>query len=254
MKDSILIQSKAELARDTLGAASSLGLVQYDRSEASLCVTVGSAEELADHLHDHLANLPPGDSNSVLFETYAWLVAESDHRGDLGWVYDLDRKVFADQANLALLGEDEDGRPMNDTKVVPWRRWLAFLGLGVPLPLPNVPDYPSPASRIEREIHRARLPVGEEISAARFLTILAERMPYLDGGRLFIQASQRIGHAPRSHTLSPLLSAALWDLHDEGAIVLRPRGDSADAINLSGDQSHEIQTFNLVEVKRGKDQ
>src|SRR5262245_20803707 len=247
-KDGVFTQTKTELARDTLGAASSLELVRYDRNEASLLANVASAQELADHLHDHLANLPPGDTNSIIFEAYAWVAAESDRHGDLGWMYDLDRKNFADQANGALVGEDEDGHPMNDTKVVPWRRWLTFLGLGVPLPLANVPDFPSPASRIEREIRRAGLPLGEEIAAGRFLATLAERMPYLDGGRLFVQASQRIGHVAQPRTLSPLLSAALWDLHDERAILLRPRGDSTDAVKLTGDSSHEIQTFNLVIV------
>ena len=53
-------------------------------------------------------------------------------------------------------GEDEDGRPMNEFKAVAWRRWLLFLGLGVPLPLVSAPDFPSPAARILRERHFAR--------------------------------------------------------------------------------------------------
>ncbi|RWL75136.1 MAG: hypothetical protein EOR69_31955 [Mesorhizobium sp.] len=248
-KDDDFVQTKPELARDTLGAASSLGLLEFDRNEATLKSCFASADDLADHIHDHLANLAPGDTNSVMFETYAWLVAESDRQGSLSWIYEIDRKAFADQANAVLVGQDEDGRLMNDTKVLPWRRWLAFMGLGVPLPLGSgVPDYPSAASRIAREVRRAGFSDGEEIPADRFLATLAERMPYLDGGRLFAEACARIGHVPRQRSLSPLVSAALWDLHDDGTMTLRPRGDSKDAFRLSGDPSHSVQTFNLVIV------
>lgn len=252
-KDGLFIQTKADLARDTLGAASSLGLVSYDRSEGSLVHPAGfaSAEHLADHIHDWLAGLSGEDTNKVLLEAYAWLAAESDRTGDLGWIYDLDRKVFADRANEALVGEDEDGKPMNEFKVVAWRRWLAFLGLGVTLPLANVPDFPSPAGRIKRELQRARIKKGTEMGAAEFVKLLSERMPYLDGGRLFLQACERIGHVARPRSLSPLLSAALRDLHDEGVLIMRPRGDATDALRLNDDSSHQIQTFNLVTIDAG---
>jgi hypothetical protein len=253
VKDGILIQTKPSLAGDTLGAASSLGLVDYDKAEASLLLdqSLDSAGDFADHIHDHLLQLPPEDTNKVLLEAYAWIAAESDRVGDLGWIYDLDRKAFADRANQALIGEDEDGRPMNDVKVVPWRRWLLFLGLGIPLPLYSAPDFPSPAPRILQELQRAGLDDGADRSARDFLDILAERMPYLDGGTLFAQACDRIGHVPRPHLLSPLLSAALRDLHDEGIVVLRPRGDASDAVRLTDDPAHPIQAFSIVIVNQG---
>lgn len=247
-KDNVFIQSKAELARDTLGAASSLGLVNYDRNEATLKegLELTSAEDLADYLHDHLANLAPGDTNAVMFEAYAWVAAESDRQGDLGWIYDWARDEFADKANEALVGEDEDGHPMNQYKAVAWRRWLLFMGLGVPLPLAGVPDFPSPAARIARELLRMNLPAEQEIPAGIFLAALAERMPYLDGGRLFVQACQRMQHSPSPNALSPLFSAALRDLHDNETLVLRPRGDATGAVRLTEDDTHLIQTFSLV--------
>lgn len=253
VKDRLFIQTKADLARDTLGAASSLGLVTYDRREGSLLHdgAFASAEELADHIHDLLIALSAEDTNKVLLETYAWLAAEADRTGDLGWIYDLDRKVFADRANEGLIGEDEDGKPMNEVKAVAWRRWLAFLGLGVALPLTSVPDFPSPAARIVRELKRTGIMNGTEMSAQEFLRILSERMPYLDGGRLFLQACNRIGHIPRTRFLSPLLSAALRDLHDEEFLTMRPRGDATDAVRLTEDPSHPIQTFNIVTVNTG---
>jgi len=249
-RDNVFIQTKTELARDTLGAASSLGLVDYDRNEAALKegLELASADDLADYLHDHLSNLASGDTNAVMFEAYAWVAAESDRQGDLGWIYDWGRDEFADKANQALVGEDEDGHPMNQYKAVAWRRWLHFMGLGVPLPIAGTPDFPSPAARISRELARMDLPSDQEIPAGTFLAGLAERMPYLDGGRLFLQACQRMQHNPRPNTLSPLYSAALRDLHDNGTLVLRPRGDASGATKLTEDDSHLIQTFNLVIV------
>lgn len=253
-RDNVFIQTKAELARDTLGAASSLGLVDYDRNEATLKEGLGfaSADDLADHLHDHLSSLAPSDTNAVMLEAYAWVAAESDRQGDLGWIYDWGRDEFADKANEALVGEDEDGHPMNQYKAVAWRRWLHFMGLGVPLPIAGIPDFPSPAARISRELARMELPFDQEIPAGSFLAGLAERMPYLDGGRLFVQACQRMQHNPRPNALSPLYSAALRDLHDNGTLVLRPRGDASGATRLTEDDSHLIQTFNLVIVPAGE--
>lgn len=253
VKDGLFIQTKTDLARDTLGAASSLGLLVYDRAEGALLHEGGfaSVDSLADHIHDWLCALGSEDTNKVLLEAYAWIAAESDRSGALGWIYDLDRKVFADRANEALVGDDEDGKPLNEFKVVAWRRWLGFLGLGVSLPLANVPDFPSPAGRIARELRRAGIKSGTEMGGQAFLKLLSERMPYLDGGRLYLQACERIGHVPRSRFVSPLLSAALRDLHDEGVVVLRPRGDATDALTLTDDSSHAIQTLNLVIIASG---
>jgi hypothetical protein len=250
-KDGILVQAAPKLAGDALGAASSLGLVLIDKGEAHLGDKASAASpiEFSDHVHDILVTLSEEDTDRVLLEGYAWIAAESDRQEDLAWIYELSREEFADKANEGLVGDDEDGRAMNPTKAVAWRRWLLFLGLGVPLPLTHVPDFPSPASRIARELERARVKRGEEMPAGEFLKLLAKRMPYLDGGSLFIQACKRIGHKPKPRRLSPLLSAALRDLHDEQAIVLRPVGDSADMVRLSDDPAHEIQTFNRVRVR-----
>jgi hypothetical protein len=253
-RDGLFVQTKAELAGDALGAATSLHLIEASREDAELAqgLDVASAALFADRIHDRLIALPPDESDKVLLEGFAWVAAESDRQGDLAWIYEWSRDEFSDRANQGLVGEDEGGKPMNTTKAVAWRRWLAFLGLGVPLPIPNTPDFPSPAARIAREIERSPLKAGEEVTAARFLAVLGERMPYLDGGALFKQACERIGHQPRARRLSPLLSAALRDLHDEGVMVMRPRGDATDAVTLADDPAHAIQTFNLVTIGSAK--
>lgn len=248
IKDGLSVRTEPKLAANALGAATSLGFIDANREEARSAgpSDLASASEFADAVHDRLISLPDEDNDRVLLEAYAWVVAESDRQGDLAWVYEWSRDTFADEANKGLVGEDEDGKPMNPTKAVAWRRWLSFLGLGVSMPISTLTDFPSPAGRIARELERAGLKDGEELSGTKFVGLLAERMPYLDGGRLFKQACERISHQPKPRRLSPLLSAGLRDLHDEGRIRLRPRGDSTDAIQLADDPAHEIQTFNLV--------
>jgi hypothetical protein len=251
VKDGLNVRTDPKLAANALGAATSLHLIEANRDEARLTVPsdLGSASQFADAVHDRLIALPDDDNDRVLLEAYAWVAAESDRQGNLAWIYEWGRDAFADEANKGLVGEDEGGKPMNPTKAVAWRRWLSFLGLGVQMPMGNLVDFPSPASRIAREIERAHLKNGEELTATKFIALLAERMPYLDGGRLFKQACERISHQPKARRLSPLLSAALRDLHDEGTVSLRPRGDSTDAVLLADDPAHEIQTFNLVIIR-----
>jgi hypothetical protein len=206
VKDGEQVRAKDTLAANALGAASSLGVVEAGRDTARLTADIDlhDISAFADYVHDRLSSLKSGDLDSAILEAYSWLGAESDRKGSLGWIYDLGRDQFADDANAALVGEDEDGRLMNTTKVVAWRRWLTFIGLGVPLPIPNTPDFPSPTARAARELERAGVEPGTIMPAEQFLTLLAGRMPYLDRGRLFTQACQRDRPCPFRPTAVPL--------------------------------------------------
>ena len=77
-------------------------------------------------------------------------------------------------------------------------------------------------------------------------------MPYLDGGRMFVEAAQRIGHAPAPGRLSPLISATLRSLNDEDFIELRLRGDAGSVVRLSGNATHKVQSFHAVVVRGGE--
>jgi hypothetical protein len=250
MKDGVLVRAKDTLAANALGAASSLGVVEAGRDKAVLAagLNLGDASAFADYVHDRLSSLKSGDTDSAVLEAYSWVAAESDRQGGLGWIYDLGREQFADDANAALVGEDDDGRLMNTTKVVAWRRWLAFMGLGMPLPIPNTPDFPTPTARLARELERAGVSPGTVIPAEQFLALLAGRMPYLDRGRLFAQACQRIGHTASNRRLSPLLSVALRDLHDDGTLKLTLSGDASTHIQLAEDPAHSIDALTAVSI------
>ena len=242
-RDGAEVKAKATLASDAHNAALSLALVDGARDQVSLEGALpDSFAGFADLVHDRLIGLASGDGDAVILEGSAWMVAESDRQNGVQWIYQAGREEFAELANAGLTGKE-----MNSTKAVAWRRWLAFLGLGVPTPTErSAPDFPSPAMRILRELERAEIAVGSGLPAAEFVALIARRMPYLDRGRLFTQACQRIGHAAPANRLSPLLSTALRDLHDDQSLRLVPSGDAADRIRLSEDSSHAIDTFTTV--------
>jgi hypothetical protein len=60
-----------------------------------------------------------------------------------------------------------------------------------------------------------------------------------------------MGHAAVSGRLSPLLSAALRDLHDDQTLRLVPSGDAAERVRLSEDSAHPIDAFTNVIVFPG---
>lgn len=243
------IKAAASLAANGPGVAYALGLVDREGSRARL-ITDERPTDLAgfsDEVHDLLCSTAPGQLNAVILEAYAWVVAETHRRGDLGWLYDVGREEFADMADAALVGEDDDGRLMNTTKVPAWRRWLRFLGLGVPMPGTGV-DFPSPARRMAVEIRRAGMAQGTSYGAEQFVGLIANRCPYLDRGRLFAQACQRIGYTPARRNLSAILSCGLRDLEADGIIALRLSGDAADGLSLAADPAALQPTFNSVVV------
>lgn len=243
------IKAVPSLANDGPGVAYALGLVGREGARARLVVEArpGDVIAFADEIHDILCGAQTGNLNGVILEAYAWLVAESHRRQDLGWIFQVGRDEFADMIDSGLAGQDddEDGRLMNTTKVPAWRRWLRFLGLGIPMPATFI-DFPSPARRIAIELRRAGLAPGTTMPAEDFLRFVAGRCPYLDRGRLFVQACQRIGHSGSARALSAALSCGLRDLDADGTISLRLSGDAGDGLSLSADPSMQQATFNSV--------
>ena len=246
-----LARAETSLAGDALGATYALGIAEREGPRVRLKIPEdgGSLLAFADKVHDVLCTASPDDLNSVILQAYAWLAAESHRRQDLGWLYEAGREAFADMVDTALVGQDEDGRLMNTTKVPAWRRWLRFLGLSVPMPLSLI-DFPSPARRVRIELRRAGTEIGAAMPAEEFLQRVGQRCPYLDRGRLFVQAAQRIGHAASLRTLSPVLSCALRDLEAEGVIELQLSGDASDTLSLAGDPSIGSTTFNAVLIHK----
>lgn len=234
------LKAKVTLAADAHNAALSLNLVESSRDQVTLCVSAPQDfMGFADVVHDRLVALESGDTDTTILEGFAWIVAESDRQGGVEWIYQSGRDEFADKTNEGLVGKE-----MNTTKAVAWRRWLTFMGLGITMPHDrNAPDFPSPAARVARELRRSGFVAGAKLPAGEFLELLSQRMPYLDRGRLFLQACQRMEYASTSGRLSPLLSTALRDLHDDHTLQLVPSGDAAERVRLSEDSAHAIDAF-----------
>ena len=236
--------------KQTLSAATSLGIVDVDRTELRLnrACTASSFVDFCDWVHGSLIGLDSAKKDAVVLETFAWLVVETDRKKSTNWIHEGTNDGFADAADASLpLGTDDDGdRRINTTKLPSWCRWLVSLGLAVWLPVRthSIP-HPFPDSRVMRALRSviARENVNKELFADEFLSLLAPHLPYLDGGRMFSDAARRISHAPTPRRLSPIFSTTLRNLHDEGAIELRLHGDAGNLMHLSHDSTHKIASF-----------
>lgn len=199
--------------------------------------------EFSDLVHGRLANLSDEDADAVLFEAFAWLAVQVEIEGSTLWVEDWSADEFADTGDEALT-PDAGKRRFNTTKIAPWRRWLEFVGLSVPLPTGE--DYPCVTRRVERELFGGSLPLDEEIVAGRLLDDIAQRLPYLDGGRLFVRLCDRLGHRMAPQRLSRLLSSALRELDEDGRVTLIARGDTRYIAELAPDQFSRVQSFSAA--------
>ena len=250
MRQNILIKEKPEAVAQTVNAATSLGALMAYAGELRLAHGCPTDSEAAfrDWAHDQLVILNSAEKDAVVLETYAWIAAHSVKEGSVHWVHEWSPKHLADAAAGALAeGSDDDQGPrVNTTKLPALRRWLEYLGLITALPLGGRVQHPAAAARLSREIERSGLPKGQPIDAREFLEVVRARMPYLDGGRMFEQAARRTGVVTDSRQLSPLLTAALHDLHDADLISLGVHGDASDVTRLAPSQSHKVRGFQFV--------
>lgn len=244
------LESQETAVRQTLGSAASLGFIESNRGRYRLLVAPpASAEAFADLVHATLCRQEPDSPDGVVLGAYAAVVVLSERNGGTLWTSQA-RSDFAAQIDLALRGEEDADRRFNREKYAAWFRWMSFLGLGTEVPGNNAASafYPSPASRLDRELGQAQLP--GELPAEEFLAVISRRMPYLDGGNLFREIAARLGVTLPARTLSLILSAALRDLHDDGRLTLDTPGDAASAWSLARDPSHAVGTVKTVHVVR----
>ena len=239
-----------------IGAARSLGFVAESSDPIALKYPAdgppSSLEALADSVHHRLANAPADDSDYTLLEVYAWFVVKTAQQGS-GWpLSDMTVVHLADQIASELRPNRVDAgkeRIFNSTKFSAWRDWIIFLGLGWTGPsLPNF--YPDATIRLGRELRRPSLPLksGVDLDAQDVVDALAGAMPYLDGGPLFRSVASTLGWTPPANQLSPVLSMALRELHDDGVILLQGRGDAKRALMLATDRLHKISFIESIRI------
>ncbi|RWX60157.1 hypothetical protein EN780_32740 [Mesorhizobium sp. M4B.F.Ca.ET.089.01.1.1] len=81
-----------------------------------------------------------------------------------------------------------------------------------------------------------------------FMAMVAERMPYLDGGRLFKASAELARLAPLERKLSRVLSGALRDLHDDKRVTLDPIGDAKQTYALT-QEPHAVKSIKTVSLQ-----
>jgi hypothetical protein len=240
------IQTQESAASQTILAALSLEFIVADGRIYNLTTESAPPNFLAfmDAVHARLCSVAPDDPDRVLLEAYAWVVHNTEREGSFGWLSSWKRSSIADAINTALPARDQadEGRKFNETKL----GWLNALGLQNELPAGG--SYPYITERLFRELSASKLPVGREVSAQEVLAVIAQRMPYLDGGGLLNEILIRAKATPSRH-LSRVLSVALRDLHDEGRLQMGLRGDSTSMVQLTPDPRHKIQTVAFFNLK-----
>lgn len=249
-ENTIQVAEKPSAFSQTLGAATSLGVVEAVHTDLQLdpaCPT-DSYAAFCDWVHARLISLDSTEKDAVVLETFAWVAVETDRQGSCNWLHDATNDAFADAADKALPpGDDDDGdRRINTVKLAAWRRWLLSLGLAVPLTIVGAAAHPLVDSRVARVVRSLEGQAGQDLSADAFLALLAPRLPYLDGGRMFLEAARRVGHALAPRRLSPILSATLRNLHDDGLIEMQLQGDAGNLMHLHQDRTHKVASFNSV--------
>jgi hypothetical protein len=240
--------------RQLLGATVSLGLIETpSQNQYKLTASVPSTiESFADTVHDRLVALEKGHPDSIVLEAYAAMVVLTEAEQGTSWL-DLTAKDRAARINAAVSApetdeDDEDNKRFNATKSSPWKRWMIFLGLGVPMPRSDL--YPYPVQRLGREIARMRAEetIPKTIEVEAFIRQLAERMPYLDGGRFFLASVDSLRIAPMGRRISRVLSGALRDLHDDKCLVLEAIGDAKETYALTP-EPHAVRNIKTVTLE-----
>lgn len=244
-----------DAASQTWGATSSLGLAVAREGAYVLRdpQTDWDRSVLADAVHDRLCSIDENDPDAVIFQVFAYIAVRSQQEQGIGWLHALSRRELADAVETHLTARDDtatDGRRFNDTKIAPFWRWIAFLGLSVDLPVDG--DHPYVAGRLSRELARTELPIGEELPGDTIVKAVADRMPYLDGGAGFLAMADRMNVRRSARLLSPLLSTALRDLHEEGRITIGVRGDAADLITLAPDRFSSVSTVQFITIQAAR--
>ena len=234
----------------TVGAASSLALVNHDKTSKSLILGINEFPSdlaaFADWVHERLVGLSESHADAVVLRAFAWFVANSAKQQRMTWMNGRSTNDVTDSIR-SVLGTDSEGATFNATRYPRWRDWIAFLGLGYDVPFRGGAIFlPYVVDRMRRIQNNLFKDTGAEVDAKAFLARLSNLMPYLDGGTLFDDMAQRIGWSPTMGRLSPVTSTALRELHDRRVLELQTYGDTRDDCALSPDPTHKIQSFRTV--------
>lgn len=140
------------------------------------------------------------------------------------------KKTFAEEV---IAPEAKGFVTFNDARLSSFTDWTEAAGMCVP-PMGPVVYQPLPAARLDRELRTAFQP-GEVVSVAKLTSLVAEKLPYLDGGVTYHAAMEHVSHReggrnlPRisEFHLTGVLSNTLRQLERRGRVRLHHSGGDA---------------------------
>jgi hypothetical protein len=237
-----------ERVREVFRVARDLNLLDADQNDwVSKCELPATRRAFALHVHAHLRSLAPDDPDAVLLRAYAWCVAYAEANGTAAVLSkspsELAREIAA---GLGRNKEEDDDRSFNPTKLVAWKDWMEFLGLG----WNNLPGTSGflldPSRRIEEEI-LTLTSSHSRLDAKSFVAAIATTLPYLDGGALLEEACNTVLMRPPKGQLSRVLSQAIRALQDNGVLRCDMVGDAKNGIGLFPDPLNSTNAFSHIQ-------
>jgi hypothetical protein len=219
----------------TLGCARSLGWVETDRRVHRLInlEIPTTPDAFLDHLHATLCATDKVEDRRVL-EAYSVVVIHMEEERTTDWLKDWTAPRLADFIDLAIRGGEEGPRTFNTTKLTAWPEWLEGIGLAWNSKSErSLKQFlPDPMPRLQRELPHlgAELGFDRELSPYEFLRALGRRMPYLDGGAILQDISERMKRPLPQDRVTLVLARALRELGEDGGLTLVSRGDAATRV------------------------
>lgn len=171
-----------------------------------------------------LSQVDENDPQYLLNLFAAWFAVQND-----AVIYER-HDDLANRFNKQMLPNRDKQSTFNETKMVGWIRWAAFVGWGR-LISKGGRDYlmPDATLRIKPLIPKILNEVNQPMQFVNFLQRIGELCPELDSGKLF-EYCQSLG--TQSHTLSLMLSTALISLQETGIIQIKKIDDSGRVFEL----------------------
>ncbi len=229
-------QNAETRVRQALGCARSLGWVETERRKLHRLVDPEiptDPDSFLDHLHVTLCTTDKEEDRRIL-EAYAAVILQMEEEQSTNWLRDWTAKKLADFLDLAIRAGAEGSRAFNTTKLPAWREWLEGVGLAWNSQNEQTLKQllPDPVPRLQRELPHiaADFGVGREIPPYDFLRALGRRMPYLDGGAILKELSERMKRPLPEDRVTLVLARALRELEEDGALELVSRGDAATRV------------------------
>jgi len=241
-------QDAQSSARVTLLVAKECQLVSVDEKrcvrglvERAQCEQLPAFQALMAH---RLLGVSAEDASNYLFNLFSAWYAVQDEKVlqelvETGYDGPFNDQVFPDAPT----------RSFNGTKLVAWRKWAVFLGLGWILRLGGreilVPD----ASKRVRSVLGELFGEQTTLMFAHFMERLASVCPELDGGRLFTYCWQASRGEEKGNRLSLMLSTALRTLDGLGHLRLLCQADALESWRLYPAEGSRHQQVTHIEYR-----